>query len=81
MGSDATFSEPTFSSEAGINIALSDDNKAFTVAFNDFSGLAVRLDQGTAPIIRRMLICPPIAARLGFEFPLAFKVLFSRRRV
>jgi hypothetical protein len=54
MGTDATFGEPTFRSEAGINIDLSDDNKAFTVTFSDPSGLAVRLDQGTASIITRV---------------------------
>jgi hypothetical protein len=71
MGSDATFGEPTFSSEAGITIDLSDDNKAFTVAFSDSSGLAVRLDQGTAPIITRVcsFALPLSGAAPGLEIP------------
>ncbi len=75
MGTDATFGQPTFSSEPGISINLSDDNKAFTVTFSDPSGLAVRVDQGTAPIITRVcsFALPLSGADPGLEIPFSLQ--------
>lgn len=51
MGNNATFGAPTFNSDVGFSLGLSDDKQAFTVSF---SGLAVSLGaKGSAPIVTR----------------------------
>jgi hypothetical protein len=51
MGNGATFGGPTFNSDVGFSIGLSDDKQAFTVLF---SGLVVNLgEKGSTPIVTR----------------------------
>jgi hypothetical protein len=69
MGNDATFGGPTFNSDVGFSLDLSDDKKAFTVSF---SGLALSLDaKGSAPIVTRVFsfALPLSGADPGAEIP------------
>ncbi|HEY4806699.1 MAG TPA: hypothetical protein VIH81_02960 [Roseiarcus sp.] len=51
MANDATFGGPTFNSDVGFNIDLSDDKQAFTALF---SGLVAIIDgKGAVPIVTR----------------------------
>ncbi len=65
---DTTFGGPTFNSDVGFNIDISDDKKAFTATF---SGLVVSLDAGSAPIVTRAFsfALPLSGASPGVEFP------------
>jgi hypothetical protein len=69
LASDAMFGGPSFSSDVGFNIGVSDDKKAFTATF---SGLGVSIDaKGSAPIATRVFSfsLPLTGADPGAEIP------------
>jgi hypothetical protein len=73
--SDATFGQaPTFNSDAGFVLDVSDDKKAFTATF---SGLAISLDpKSSTPVVTRAFtfVLPLSGAAPDTEIPFFFRL-------